>query len=84
MALAHLIDYYAAYHYPNFAVVPANTTYFTLNITIVDDSVLENSELVRIVAIPPRVPDGHLRCLADLVIVDDDGKLLSYVSLNIV
>jgi len=45
-----------------------------LNITIKDDTHLEDNEVFRIEAAPPAVPDGYERCHADIVILDDDGK----------
>ena len=74
-------DYYASYAFPDKATIPAGTTEFLLKIKIVDDKILENNELFRIVAVPPDIPDGHIRCTAD-VIIRDDGKLLhkSYMS----
>ena len=37
------------------------------------DHILENSEIFRVNAIPSELPDGHARCTADVIIVDDDG-----------
>ena len=67
------IDYYTSYSFPNFATVEAYSSYFILNISIVQDCILENNELFRVAAIPSELPDGHTRCTADVVIVDDDG-----------
>ena len=54
---------------------------YTLNITIVNDHRLEDKELIRIVAIPPGIPpNGHTPCSADVIIFDDDGKLLIIVT----
>ena len=47
-----------------------------MKIPIINDELLENSELVRIYAVPPSMPFGVLRCYADLLIADDDdGKI---------
>ena len=37
------------------------------------DCILEINEIFRVIAIPPELPDGHTRCTADVIIVDDDG-----------
>ena len=37
------------------------------------DCILEDNEIFRVIAIPPELPDGYWRCHADVVIVDDDG-----------
>jgi len=69
-------DYFAKFSYPNFATIPANHTRFLLNIRIFNDRILEDDETVIIEAIPPSVPDGYERCMTELTIQDDDGKLL--------
>ena len=74
----HEIDYYTSYSWPEFITVPKGTVDFFLNITIVDDNKLEDNELLRVITIPPVLPDGHIRCTADLIIFDDDGKLIIY------
>ena len=52
---------------------------YTLKVRIVDDRRLEKNELIRIAAIPPVLPMGHIRCTADIIIIDNDGKLLIHV-----
>ena len=47
-----------------------------MKIKIVNDKIQEDTELFRIAAVPPDIPDGHIRCTADVIIGDDDGKLL--------
>ena len=37
------------------------------------DCILENNEIFRVSAIPAELPDGHIRCIADVIIIDDDG-----------
>ena len=71
-------DYYASYTYPNFAIIPNGSIYLTLTIKIVDNNVLENNKLFRITALPPVTPLGHTECTTDVIIVDDDGKLILY------
>ena len=73
-----IIDYYAKYIYPNTVIIPAGTQDFLLTIDIVDDRRLENNELFRITAGVPDVPDGEVLCSTDVIIRDDDGKLLHY------
>ena len=67
------IDYYTSYSFPYYAIVEAYSSYFILNIPIVQDCIFENNELFRVIAIPPELPDGHIQCTADVIIVDDDG-----------
>ena len=50
-----------------------------MKVRIVDDRRLENTELIRVAAIPPTLPVDHIRCTADILIVDNDGKLLIHV-----
>ena len=52
---------------------------YTLKVKIVDDKRLEKNELTHIAAIPPALPMGHIRCTADIIIMDNDGKLLIHV-----
>ena len=72
------IDYYIPFPYTTFAKIPAHSTHFQLNVTIVDDKKLENNELLRIDAIPSPLPYGHTHCTTDVIILDDDGKLFIY------
>ena len=74
----NIIDYYASYIYPNTVIIPAGTQDFLLNIRIVNDRRLENNELFRITAVVPNVPEGKFLCTTDMIIRDDDGKLLHY------
>ena len=67
------IDYYTSYSFPYFATIEAYSSYFILSIPIVQDCILENNEIFRVSAIPPELPNGHIRCIADVIIVDDDG-----------
>ena len=78
-------DYYTSYSFPNFATVEKSTTVFSLEIHIVQDNILESTELFRIVAISPNVPSGYLLCSADVIIVDDDddGNLPGNVPIRI-
>ena len=66
------IDYYTSYTFPYYAIVEAYSSYFILNISIVQDCILENYELFRVISIPPELPDGHIRCTADVIIADDN------------
>ena len=50
-----------------------------MKVRIVDDRRLESNELFRVTAIPPAIPEDHIRCTADVIIVDNDGKLLIHV-----
>ena len=36
--------------------------------------------MIRVAAIPPALPIGHIRCVADIIIADNDGKLLIHVN----
>ena len=67
------IDYYTSYSYPFYTIVEAYSSYFILSIPIVQDYIFEDNELFRVIAIPSELPDGHTRCTADVIIVDDDG-----------
>ena len=62
-------------------MILAGTTEFQVNISIIDDRDLEDNELLRIVAIPPELPNNYNNCSADVIINDDDGKLLLYLTL---
>ena len=79
-AMENKIDYYAPYAWPDFATICKGTDDFLLHIKTVDDERLEDHELLRVIAIPPHLPEGHIRCTADLIIHDDDGKII-YVNL---
>ena len=70
------IDYYTSYAFPNKAIIPAGTTKFLLKVKIVNDKRLEDNEIFRIVADPPDIPNNHFTCSTDVIIWDDDGKLL--------
>ena len=72
------IDYYASYSYPNFAVVEAYSTHFSLNISIVQDCKLERTELFRVTAFPPQLPFGHVQCTTDVLIGDSYCKFKTY------
>ena len=52
------------------------STEFLLKLKIEDDKRLENNEIFRIIAVPPELPDGFSPCTADIIILDNDGKLL--------
>ena len=69
------VDYYTQYSWPDFDTVEKGTVNYTLNLTIVDDERLEDRELIRIFAINPNLPDGEIPCQADVIIIDDDGRL---------
>ena len=59
--------------------IRAGDTEYELNINIRNDERLEDNELLRITAIPESLPDNETSCTFDLIITDDDGKLLIYV-----
>ena len=69
-------DYYTSISFPNFDKIPAFTTSYTLNITIVPDRILENNELFHVTPVPQHIPVGNhdYPCSADAIIVDDDGN----------
>ena len=71
------IDYYTSIAFPNFDKIPAFTTRYTLNITIVADRILENNELFEITPQPSHLPIGHRAtdCSVDVIIRDDDGNI---------
>ena len=60
--------------FPNFDIIPANTTHYTLKIDIVSDRILEDNELFRVTAVPQHRPAGQPDCSAFVIIKDDDGK----------
>lgn len=66
-------DYYAL---TNSVTIPKDAVNFSLCIEIVDDGRFETNELLRVFAIPPVLPDGYVYSTADLIIFDDDGRLL--------
>ena len=83
-----VIDFYTQYTSLNdSAKIEKNTSYFLLNIPINDDFRLENNEEIHIAVIPfeheipvehgipadSEIPDGHVICLTDVTIIDDDG-----------
>ena len=73
------IDYYAAYS-SNFDVAEKDTSYYILNITIINDHILEEkNERFRVNVLHPELADDQNHCFADIIIMDDDGKLLIYV-----
>ena len=59
--------------------IPANTSHFNLSINIIDDKDLEDNEFVRITICPPEIPDNLVANFTDVIIEDNDGKLLIYV-----
>ena len=59
--------------------IPANTSQFSLNVNIIDDKDLEDNELFRITILPPEIPDNLTADFSDVIIMDDDSKLLIYV-----
>ena len=67
------IDYYTSYSFPYFAIVEAYSSYFILNISIVQDCILESHEFFYVIASPPELPDGHIQCRAGVFIVDNRG-----------
>lgn len=72
------MDYYAQFAHPYYAIIKKGNTNFVLKIPIVDDRRLEANESFQITVIPPSLPADHHNCTTDLVIVDDDGKLMIY------
>ena len=70
------IDYYVAYASPNFVIVPEGRKYYILNITIVPDKRLEENELFRIYVDQPKSVNGMMSIHTDVIIMDDDSKLL--------
>ena len=70
------IDYYTSHEYPNLALIPAGTQLFQLSVRVEDDRRLEDYELFRIITGPPDLPEGEVPCATDVIIRDDDGKLL--------
>ena len=70
------IDFYAAHSYPNDDIIPKGTIYYKLMIKIVDDDRMEDNELIRMAAVPEDLPAGHVHCTTDVIIMDDDGKLI--------
>ena len=70
-----LTDYYVSNACPNFAIVPAGSKYYILNIIIVPDNRLEENELFRIYVDEPKALDGVVPIQADVIIMNDDGKL---------
>ena len=58
---------------PVSVTIPKRTTQFLLNISINNDSILEDNEQVQIIAIPPKIPDGMIHNYTVLTIIDDDG-----------
>ena len=52
------------------------TDLFPLNITIFADEDLEDNELIHITIDPPELPTSHTACSTEVIIRDDDGKLL--------
>ena len=71
-----MIDYYVAYASPNFVIVPEGNNSYILNITIVPDKRLEENELFRIYVEQPIRPNGTMVIQTDVIIMDDDSKLL--------
>ena len=76
-------DYCTAYSYPHFDIIKRGETNYVLKIPIINDEILESTEFVHILAIPPSLPAGSVRCSTVLLIVDDDdGKMCTYVNLH--
>ena len=71
----NLIDYLPAYQFPGYTYIPPNTSEYVLEFPIIDDAEIEPTELIRIAAIPPSLPWGHIRCTSDPIIHDDDPTL---------
>ena len=67
-------DYYTSMSFPNFDIIPANTTIYTLKIDIVADRILEDNELFDVTALPQYRPSDQPHCRVSVIIVDDDGK----------
>ena len=70
------VDYYVAYAWPNFAIVPEGNKSYILNITIVPDKRLEENELFRIYVEQPIRPDDTMVIQTDVIIMNDDGESL--------
>ena len=69
------IDYLTAYNVDSFVYIPAGSAEFILRVPIIDDTEIEQTELVRIKATPPNMPDGTNPCDADILIIDNDPLL---------
>ena len=67
-------DYYTSVSFPNFDIVPAYTTHYTLKIDIVADRILEDNELFQVTALPQHRSAGQPDCSVSVIIADDDGK----------
>ncbi|MXX99137.1 MAG: cadherin-like beta sandwich domain-containing protein, partial [Gammaproteobacteria bacterium] len=65
-------DYLARFARPRYVTVFAGEDELVLPIEIIDDDEIEADELFRLAVIPPRLPDGHIRCTADVRIHDND------------
>ena len=78
---SEVADYNVSYSWPNFATAPKGSTVYTLNITIIPDKRLENNELFRVYVDEPKLPNGMIPIQADVIIMNDDGKLL-YISFD--
>lgn len=79
------IDYYTNTAWPIFdTIIPAGDKVYLLNITIIDDSKLEDHELFNITAIPSSLPDNKSYCDMELIIRDNDGnnKLSIYYNIS--
>ena len=70
------IDYYTSHEHPNEVFIPAGTTQIEISVKVEDDRRLEDYELFRIITGPPDLPEGKFPCATDVIIRDDDGKLL--------
>ena len=68
-------DYYTSISFPTHDIIPAYTRHYTLTVDIVPDNVIEENELLRVIAIPLHVPLGQYYCSTDVVILDDDGNV---------
>ena len=56
--------------------IPPHTTSYLLTLTIYDDGTMEDHELFRINSYYTDLPEGHEYCSTDVIIADNDRKLL--------
>ena len=56
--------------------IPANTSHFNLSVNIIDDKDLEDNEFFHITILPSVIPNGLAANSTDVIIEDNDGKLL--------
>ena len=67
-------DYYTSMSFPNFDIIPAYTTHYTLKIDIVADHIIEDNELFQVTVVPQHRFLGQPDCDVHVIIQDDDGK----------